>query len=181
MLSKKIEAAFNNQLNAELYSGYLYLSMASWFERMNLKGFAHWLKVQTQEETVHALKFYNYLIDRGAAVKMMAIEGPVTDWETPLILFKSVYKHEQKVTSLINNLMDLALAEKDHASKVFIDWFVNEQVEEESNASQVVEKLKMVGTETSALYVLDKEMGARIFNLPIDMTEWAPGAGGAAA
>jgi ferritin len=174
MLSKKLEDALNTQLNAEMYSSYLYLSMAAWFESKNLPGFAHWLKVQTQEEMVHALKFYNYLRDRQGTVKLKAIDGPAVKWESPTAAFDAVYKHEQKVTGLINNLMDLAIVEKDHAAKIFLDWFVNEQVEEESSSSEVLQKLKMVGENSSALFVLDQEMAARVFNLPPDMAEWAP-------
>lgn len=174
MLAKKMKDAFNSQMNAELYSAYLYLSMAAYFESKNLTGFAHWLKVQTQEETVHALKFFNYIRDRGAAVKLKAIDGPATEWADPQAAFEAVLKHEQKVTGLINNLVEIAIAEKDHAAKIFLDWFVNEQVEEESSALAVLEKIKMVADNTAGLYALDKEMGARVFNLPPDMAEWAP-------
>lgn len=181
MISKKMEDALNAQINAELYSAYLYLSMAAWFESQNLMGFAHWLKVQTQEEMVHGLKFFNFVNDRGGKVKLAAIAAPEVKWKSPLDAFEFTYKHEQKVTGLINNLVDIAQTEKDRASQVFLDWFVNEQVEEEKSASEIAQKLKMIGVNTSALYMLNQELAARIFNLPIDMAEWAPGTGGAAA
>jgi ferritin len=182
MISKKMEDALNSQVNAELYSAYLYLSMAAWFESQNLMGFAHWLKVQTQEEMVHGLKFFNFINDRGGKVKLAAIKAPEVKWESPLHAFEFTYKHEQKVTGLINNLVDIATTEKDRAAQVFLDWFVNEQVEEEKSSSEIAQKLKMIGDNSSALYMLNQELAARIFNLPPDMVEWAPGgAGGAAA
>ncbi len=166
MLNKKIEDAFNLQFNAEAYSAYLYLSMAAWFESRNLPGFAMWLKVQAQEEMTHALRFYNFIHARGGRVTLTAIETPPAEWNSPLQVFEETYKHEQKVTGLINNLVDLSQQEHDHASDVFLQWFVNEQVEEESNASKTVEKLKLAKDNPSALLMLDTEMGTRVFLVP---------------
>jgi len=169
MFSKKLEEAFNQQLNAELYSAYLYLSMAAYFESLNLPGFAMWLKVQAEEEMTHALRFYNFINDRNGRVKLSAIDGPPLEWQNPLNAFEEVLKHEQKVTSLINNLTDLAIQEKDHASNVFLQWFVNEQVEEESSAVKVIEKLKMAKDNPSAMLMLDQEMGTRTFVMPPEL------------
>jgi len=180
MLSKKMEEALNQQLNAELYSAYLYLSMAAWFEGKNLPGFGHWLKVQTQEETVHGLKFYNHLAARAGVIKLRPIQGPETEWTSPVAAFEAVYKHEQKVTALINDLVEIALSEKDHAAKILLDWFVNEQVEEEDSAREALQKLEMAGDNPSALFALDQEMRARMFKIPPDVAEWAPAQAGPA-
>ena len=170
MLSQKMEKAYNDQINAELYSAYLYMSMASWFEGQQMMGFAHWLKVQSQEEMTHALKLYGHVNERGGRVQLAAIAGPPMDWNSPLAVFEEVLKHEQKVTGLINNLVDLAQAEKDHASFNFLQWFVGEQVEEEASAQDVIGKLKMVDQTSGGLFMLDKEMAARVFTMPVWLT-----------
>jgi len=166
MINKKMEKAINEQINAELYSAYLYLSMSAYFESINLTGFANWMKIQAQEEVVHAMKFYDYLVERGGRVTMLSIDAPQTTWSSPLSAFEDVYQHEQKVTSLIHNLMDLALAEKDHASVSMLRWFVDEQVEEESSADAIVEKLKLVGEKGRGIFMLDQQLGQRAFTSP---------------
>jgi len=142
MIKKKIENALNKQTNAEMYSSYLYLSMSAFFESANLKGFAHWMRIQAQEELVHALKFFDYVHGRGGTVTLTAIDAPPIKWQSPLAVFDHVFEHEQKVTGLINDLVDLAISENDHATHNFLQWFVAEQVEEESSADEIVHKLK---------------------------------------
>lgn len=166
MIKKKMQEALNYQLNRELYSSYLYLSMSAYFQSINMKGFAHWMRVQTQEELAHAMKFYDYLVQRGGRVTLSPIESPPLEWGSPLEAFEHVYEHEQKVTGLINDLVALAISEQDHATNNFLQWFVTEQVEEEESASEVVEKLKLVGDATEGLFMLDKELGQRVFNPP---------------
>ena len=166
MISKKMEEALNGQVNAELYSAYLYLSMESYFKSLNLNGFAVWMRVQTQEEVAHAMKIYDFINERGGRVTLKAIEGPPTEWDSPLAVFEAVYVHEQKVTGLINDLVDLAIKEKDHATNTFLQWFVNEQVEEESSADEVVQQLKMMENAPGGMFMLDRELGQRIFTPP---------------
>jgi ferritin len=166
MISRKMQDAFNQQLNAELYSAYLYLSMSAYFESMNLKGFANWMRCQVQEEMVHAMKFYSFIHDRGGRVVVSAIEGPPVKWNSPLKVFEDTYKHEQKVTSLINKLVDLAIKEKDHAAGTFLQWFVTEQVEEEASADAVAQKLKLAGGQGAALFMIDAELATRVFTMP---------------
>jgi ferritin len=168
MMKKKMEEALNKQVNAELYSSYLYLSMAAYFESINLKGFSNWMTVQAQEELVHAMKFYRYLIERGGRVSLTTIEGPETEWKSALDAFEHVSRHEQKVTDLINKLVDLALKESDHATNSFLQWFVDEQVEEESSAGAVVQKLRLAGESPGGLFMLDNEFGQRIFTPPAE-------------
>lgn len=166
MISDNMKDAFNKQINAELYSSYLYLSMSAYFESINLPGFANWMRCQAQEELVHAMKFYNFMNDRGSRVSLAAIDGPPVKWESPLHAFQDAYAHEQKVTALINNLVDLATAGKDHASTSFLQWFVNEQVEEESSADKVVQQLHLAGENGSGLFMIDRELGTRTFVMP---------------
>lgn len=161
MISKKLQNAINKQINAELFSSYLYLSMSAYFEDENLKGFAHWMRVQAQEEMGHVIKFYNFLINRGGRVLLEAVEKPDSEWKSSLDAFEKTYKHEQHVTSLINHLMDLSLEEKDHAASSFLKWFIDEQVEEEANADDLVKKLKMIGESSDGLFMLDKDLGSR--------------------
>lgn len=166
MISKKMEKALNDQVNSELFSAYLYLSMEAYFKSMNLLGFANWMRVQTQEELIHAMKIYGFIDERGGRITLKAIEGPETEWDSPLAVFKAVYEHEQKVTGRINNIVNLAIEEKDHASNTFLQWFVNEQVEEEASADQVVQQIKMMEQAPGGLYMLDRELGQRIFTPP---------------
>jgi ferritin len=161
MIEKKMEKAINEQINAELYSSYLYLSMSAYFSSINLNGFSGWMHTQAQEELVHAMKFYDYVIERGGSVTLTKIEAPPTEWDSPLDVFQYTYQHEQKVTGLINALVDVAASLKDHATTVFLQWFVEEQVEEEASASEAVETLQLIGDSKQGLFMLDKEMGQR--------------------
>ena len=166
MISKKMEKALNSQINAELYSAYLYLSMVAYFESINLPGFSNWMRIQIQEETAHAMKIFDFVNERGGRVTLKAIEEPSTEWESPLAVFEATYKHEQKVTGLINELVNLAIEEKDHATRSFLQWFVDEQVEEESSVDQVLQQLKLVEKAPGGLHMLDKELGQRVFTPP---------------
>jgi ferritin len=168
MLSNKMQDALNGQLNAELYSSYLYLSMAAYFLDLNLGGFANWMRVQAQEEDMHAMKFYNFLNERGGRILLKAIDGPPTEWDSPLAAFEAVLEHEQKVTGLINDLVELALAEHDHATNIFLQWFVTEQVEEEDSANDVIQQIKMIGEAKGGLFMLDRELGQRTFTAPVE-------------
>ena len=170
MISKKMLDAFNNQINAELYSAYLYYSMQAYFEELNLKGFANWMNVQIQEELFHVQKFTNFVNERGGRVMPQAIECPPTDWESPLAAFEATYVHEQSVSKSINNLVDIAIQENDHASKIFLDWFVTEQVEEESSVNDVVQKMKLMKDSPHGLFMIDRELAQRVFNPPVDTT-----------
>jgi ferritin len=169
MLKKRIEDAINKQINAEIYSSYLYYSMAAYFESLSLKGFSHWMRVQALEELTHAHKFAAFVNDRGGRVVMQPVEGPPVEWKSPLDVFQAVYDHEVKVTGLINELMDLALEKSDHATVTFLNWFVAEQVEEEASADEVVQKLKLVEKTEGGLFLLDQEMDKRTFTLPPDL------------
>ena len=161
MLSEKLSRAINAQINHELYSGYLYLSMAAYFDGESLPGFAHWMRAQAAEEQEHALKFYDYVYERGGTVTLAAIDGPPTEFASPLAVFEQTLAHERKVTGLINDLYALAVEDKDYASQVFLQWFISEQVEEEDNATQIIETLKRVGEKGQALVMLDRELGRR--------------------
>jgi ferritin len=166
MISKKMEKALNEQVNAELFSAYLYLSMEAYFKSLNLNGFANWMRVQTQEEVSHAMKIYDFIDERGGRITLKAIDGPETKWDSPLAVFNAVYEHEQKVTNLINDLVNLAIEEKDHATNTFLQWFVNEQVEEEASADQVVQQLKLMEKAPGGLFLLDRELAQRVFTPP---------------
>jgi ferritin len=161
-----VEEALNGQINAELYSAYLYLSMEAYFESVSLPGFATWMRVQTQEELMHTMKIYGFVNERGGRVLLKSIDQPPTEWESPLAVFEASYKHEQKVTGLINDLVNLAIEQKDHATNSFLQWFVNEQVEEEDSADQVVQKLKMIKNDPGGLFLVDRELGQRVFTPP---------------
>ncbi len=160
-MNNKIQDALNNQINAELYSAYLYLSMSAYFESINLKGFASWMRVQSNEEVTHAMKIFDFLNERGGRVLLSQIEKPTTEWDSSLAAFKAVYMHEQKVTGMINALVDLSIEEKDHALNNFLQWFVAEQVEEESSACDVVKMLELVGSAGNGIFMLDRELGKR--------------------
>lgn len=167
MITEKMEQAFNEQINKELFSEYLYLSMQAYFERLNLAGFTNWMSVQVQEEHAHAMGMYNYLHERGGKVELMAIDKPQTKWESPLDVFKHVLEHEQYVTSRINALMDIAENEKDRAALSFLDWYLKEQVEEENTVSGVLAKLELIGDDKHALLLLDKDLETRTFVAPV--------------
>jgi ferritin len=163
MISKNMEKALNEQINAEMYSAYLYLSMESYFMSQNLKGFANWMRVQVQEELTHAMKIYDFVNERGGKVVLKSIAAPQGEWKSPLAVFEATYKHEQKVTGLINELANLAVKEKDHATNVFLQWFVSEQVEEESAANEITQQLKMLEKTPAGILMLDRELGQRVF------------------
>lgn len=156
-----METELNKQLNVELYSGYLYLSMAAYFENSNYTGFAHWAKLQVKEEQEHGLKFFDYLLERGHEVKLDAIEKPKNTWESPLEAFSDALNHERKVTTSINNLVKLSKQKDDYATEVFLQWFVTEQVEEEANVSEIVEKIKMIKNHPGGLFMLDHRLSKR--------------------
>lgn len=162
MLGKKLQDLMNNQIQAEFYSAQLYLAMSVYSESENFKGFANWLKVQYDEETSHGMKFIHYIHERGGEVALKAIEAPPAKFGSMLKLFEEVLAHEKKVTAMINKLYEVALAEKDYASQIFLQWFVNEQVEEEANATEIVAQLKMVGDKSvGGLFYIDKALGKR--------------------
>lgn len=160
-ISTKMSEAINKQINKELYSGYLYLSMSTYFASNNLSGFAKWMRLQAKEEQSHAMKFYDYVLERGGIVDLFAIDMPKSDWKSPLEVFEFTYAHEQKVTEMINNLMDFSKSEKDFATEEMLQWFVKEQVEEEANASYILEKLKLVKDNVGGLFIIDGELGKR--------------------
>ncbi len=166
MLKEKMLTALNKQINAEMYSAYLYLSMEAYFQSINLKGFANWMRAQAQEEMMHAMKIYDFVFERGEKVTLEAIDKPESSWDSPLAAFKEVLKHEQYVTSLINDLVDLAIEEKDHASNIFLQWFITEQVEEEASADEVIQRLKLVKENNAGLFMIDAQLGTRVFTMP---------------
>ena len=166
MITKKIEEALNGQFNAECYSSYLYLSMSSFFDSIDLPGFANWMRVQTQEEMFHAMKLYDYILERDGKVILKPIKAPPSKWDSPFAVFKATLEHEQKVTSLINELIYLARSEKDNASEIYLQWFVHEQVEEEKNARDMIGKLKLIEGSQQALYMLDQELAQRVYIPP---------------
>jgi ferritin len=171
MMDEKMQEALNKQLNAEIYSAYLYLSMSAYFQSVNLGGFANWMRVQWQEELAHGLKFYDYINERGGRVVLQAVDKPPSEWDSPLAVFEHVYEHEQKVTGLINKLVDLAVKARDHATNNFLQWFVSEQVEEEASADEVLQNLKLVGDDASGLFMIDQELGQRVFVAPATTAE----------
>ncbi len=166
MLSKKMEKAINEQINAEMFSAFLYLSMSAYFESEGYEGMASWMRIQYQEEEVHAFRFFDYVNERGGRVVLKAIDAPAATWKSAEHVFTETLKHEQKVTGLINKLVKLSRVEDDYATESFLRWFVDEQVEEEATAGSILQKVKMVGTTGNALYMLDKELGLRVFTPP---------------
>ena len=161
MLNPKIQDAFNKQINAELFSSYLYLSMAGYFEAESFKGMAHWMRIQAAEENRHAMRFFDFINDRSGRVTLAQIEAPKTQWKSPLDAFQDAYNHELKISGLINDLMNLAAVEKDGAGHDFLEWFVREQVEEEAAAQLIVDQLKLVGDQGVGLYLIDQQLGQR--------------------
>ncbi len=161
MISKTLQDAFNAQINRELYSSYLYLSMAAYFENKNLSGFAKWMHVQDGEERAHAMRLYQFVVDRGGRVMLEAIAAPDTEWKTSLDLFKQVAEHEARVTACITELYELALKEKDYAAQMALQWFITEQVEEEKNAAEIVQQLELVEARGTAVLMLDHQLGKR--------------------
>jgi ferritin len=161
MLSKKMQDAMNEQINKELYSAYLYLSMGAWAEAQSLPGFAHWMHEQFEEETAHALKFFDYIVDRGGRVTLKAIDAPEVEFKSPRAMFEKVLAHEQFVTSLIHKLYALAVKENDYPSQVLLQWYISEQVEEEKHAAYIVDTLKAIGEKGQALVMMDRELAKR--------------------
>jgi len=161
MISKKMQGAINEQIKNELYSGYLYLSMAAWAESQNLPGFANWMRVQAGEETGHALKFFEFVVDRGGRVTLFAIDQPPVEFKSATALFEQTLEHEQKVTGMIGKLYELALKESDYPAQVLLQWYISEQVEEEKNATHILDTLKAIGEKGQALVMMDRELGKR--------------------
>jgi ferritin len=161
MLSAQMQAALNAQVNAEIYSSYLYLAMSAYCESINYRGAARWLRVQHQEEWGHAMKIFDYLFDRRASAELKAIEQPPTKWDSLLAIFEQTMKHEEEVTRRINELANLAVKEGDHATHNFLEWFVGEQVEEESTVDRILHQLRMINNAPAGLYMIDRELGAR--------------------
>lgn len=170
MLSPKIQAAINDQVNFEFYSSYLYLSMAAAFESKGLKGSANWMRIQALEELFHANKFFDYVINRDGRIILEAIKKPETEWDSALAIFEDAYRHEQAVTTRVCNLVDLALAEKDHVTNSTLQWFVIEQIEEESNAKNIIDKLKKAKDSNESLMMIDNELGTRVLSPTADIT-----------
>ncbi|HID03643.1 MAG TPA: ferritin [Desulfobacterales bacterium] len=166
-MKKKMEKALNKQVNAEMYSSYLYLAMESYFQSVSLTGFAKWMRGQVQEEMFHGMKIYDYVHERGGRAQFEAIAKPQTQWDSPLAAFEHILAHEESVTELINNLIDVALDVRDHAAKAFLNWFITEQVEEEATVGEIVARLRLIGDDSSGLFLLDSELSKRVFTLPV--------------
>jgi|Deesub1362B_J571_1020462.scaffolds.fasta_scaffold00429_6 ferritin len=165
MLKDRVLKALNKQINAELYSAYLYLSMSAHFEAEGLKGFGNWMRVQAQEELMHAMKIFDYVNDRGGKVKLEKVEAPPSEWKSPLHVFETTCEHEAKVTEMINDLVNLAIEEKDHATYNMLQWFVSEQVEEEASAEEIRKQLEIIGEDKKALLMIDRELAQRQFSV----------------
>ncbi len=163
MISLKMQTAIDEQINAEFWSAYLYLSMSAYFERQNLRGFANWMKIQWQEEVTHAIKFFDYVHSRGGQVSLKPIAAVQIDWKNAIEVFSETLTHEQQVTALINNLANIAVEEKDHATNSMLQWFIAEQIEEEANAEQILVQLKMIGDNGYGMLMLDRELATRVF------------------
>jgi ferritin len=170
MLKPKVQQAINDQINAEIWSAYIYLSMSSYFTSEGLSGFANWMRIQWQEEISHAMKFFDYLVERGVQPILKPIAEVPTKWNGPLHVMQETLKHEQHVTSLVNNIMDVAIEEKDHATKSMLQWFIDEQVEEEANAQAIIDDLKLVDGNGHGMLLLDRELKTRVF---VDATKAA--------
>ena len=166
MLSQKLQDAFNAQINKELYSEYLYLSMSAYCSTLDLDGIANYFMVQTQEEHFHAMKMFNFVNERGGKIVLHPIAGPQVDFKSVVDVFEETFKHEQFITKSINDLMDVAIKENDHATSSFLKWFVDEQVEEEATVSKILSKLKLIGGDGQGLLMIDTELAARVFTPP---------------
>ena len=161
MMNKAVQGAMNNQIQAELHSSYIYLSMAAYYESLNLAGFARWMRLQSQEELAHAMKLFDHIDERGGRVILTTIDAPPVDFEDPLTAFKMAFAHEQKITGLINDLYKLATDENDYAALSLLQWFVDEQIEEESSTGSVVEMLEKVGDNSMGLFMVDRQLAGR--------------------
>ena len=162
MLTDKLQAALNDQIKAEYHSGYLYLSMAAYMEHLNLDGCAHWMRLQAQEEVMHGMKIFDYMLEQGARVKLQAVEGPPHDWKSPLECFEAALKHEKMMTERINKLANLAIDERDHATNNVMQWYIGEQVEEEATVDDICAKLRLVGQDGPGLFMIDRELKQRV-------------------
>jgi ferritin len=171
MLTKKMEKALNEQINREMYSAYLYMSMSSHCTNRGLKGFANWFMVQYHEEMLHAMKIYEYINLQGGKVVLKAMTQPPSEFESPMDMFKKTLEHEQYITKSINELMELAISEKDHASRIFLQWYVTEQVEEEGNDNEIIGQLNIIKDNPQGLMMLDKELAARITTVPTEFSK----------
>ena len=174
MLKSTVEKEINKQINAELWSAYLYLSMSSFFHSINLSGFANWMWIQAREEVTHAMRLYHHVVERGGRVILTAIDKVPTEWKSPLHVFEETYKHEQKVTGLIEKLVDVAEREKDRATLNMLQWFIDEQVEEENSADEILQKLKLIGENGNGIFMLDRELAQRVFTPPADLSMYNP-------
>lgn len=163
--------ALNEHMNKEMYSAYLYMSMSAFCDSSGLKGFANWFMVQYHEEMFHAMKISEYIQSQGGKVKLLKIDEPPHVWESPLDVFEKTLAHEQMVTRLINDLMDLAIAEKDHATQIFLQWYVTEQVEEEENDNEILDQLRLIKDNPQGLLMLDREFAARAVTVPLDYAQ----------
>lgn len=168
MLSETMRNALNQQVNEELESSYIYLGMAAYFGSLNLMGFANWMHVQVEEERAHAMRFYRYLYDRGERVELLPLAAPPLEWDSPSAAFKAALEHERKISGLINNLMDIAVSEKDHPTQSFLHWFVMEQIEEEANVDDIIQRLRLVGDSPTGVYILNQELANRQTPSPAD-------------
>ena len=167
MINEKLQNEFNLQINKELYSEYLYLAMKTYFMEQNLMGFVNWFDVQVQEEHAHAMGMFNYLNERGGTIELLPIDKPEFSGQTPLEIFEEVLKHEQYVTSRINTVYDVAEEVRDRAAMKFLDWYIDEQVEEEASVDGVLSTLRLIGDDKNALLLLDKDLATRVFNPPV--------------
>ncbi len=167
MLSKTMNTALNEQIKWELYSGYLYLAMSAHLNHIGLGGFSTWMRFQAHEELLHAMKFHDFVNNRGGRVELLAVDAPPSEWKSPLEVFEQALEHERQVSRRINNLVDTAIAERDHATNIFLQWFVTEQVEEEESVGDIVNKLKLVGDGGEGMFMLDKEMAQRTPPAPV--------------
>jgi len=163
MLNQRVYNAINDQINAEIWSGYMYLSMSAYFSSEGLNGFANWMRVQWQEELSHAMKFFDYVVERGERPILKPIDAVPEKWDSAMHAMEETLKHEQHVTALINNIMDIAIEEKDHATKSMLQWFIDEQVEEEANVQEIIDSLKLIGDKGHGVFMLDKELKTRLF------------------
>lgn len=167
-MKQKMQDALSEQINFEIYSSYIYLAMSGYFQSISLPGFANWMRIQAQEELLHAAKFFDYVHERGGRVTLKPVAGPQKDWDSPLAAFEHALHHEGEVTERINKLVDLARELSDHASHNMLQWFVDEQVEEEANADAIVQKLKLIGKDGPGLFMVDRELATRVFTPPAD-------------
>jgi len=165
-IDERMQAAINDQINAELYSSYLYYAMAAYFEDKSLGGMANWMRIQAQEELVHAVKFFDFVNERDGRIVLEAIEKPPVEWESPQAAFAAAYEHEQSVTARINDLVTLAEELKDRASLAFLQWFITEQVEEEASAKKIADQLKLLSGAPHGLFMIDRELASRVFTPP---------------